>query len=146
MSKFSRPFICVLVPLIAAGCSMANLVGTEDMRPEPAPEPDYRRIVAEGVKPNLKDALAYGPLEVSPIRRTTRVQYGDWMVCVKGRREDHPVYFGVFMREHRILNWGEAVIVDRCEAEEYEPLPPPPAPPPPPPTKQSLPPPAKQRP
>ena len=65
------------------------------------------------------------------------------MVCVRGRREGQPVYFGVFMREHRILNWGEAVILDRCEAEEYEPLPPPPEPLPPlpPPDKQ---PPAKQ--
>src|SRR5262249_46648977 len=105
MGKTLHRFICVLVPLIAAGCSMANLMGTEDMRPEPAPEPDYRRIVAEGVKPNLKDTLAFAPLEISPIRRTTRNQYGDWMVCVRGRREARPVYFGVFMKEHRILNW-----------------------------------------
>jgi hypothetical protein len=144
MGKILKQFSCVLASLIAAGCSMANLMGTEDMRPEPAPEPDYRRIVAEGVKPNLKDALAFGPLEVSPIRRTTRTQYGDWMVCVRGRREAHAVYFGVFMREHKILNWAEAVIVDRCEAEEYEPLPPPPEPPPPLPGKQL--PPAKPRP
>src|SRR5438045_3025498 len=60
MSKFFQRFICVLAPLIAAGCSMANLMGTEDMRPEAMPEPDYRRIVAEGVKPNLKDVLAFG--------------------------------------------------------------------------------------
>jgi hypothetical protein len=141
MSKFSRSLSCVLVPLIAAGCSMTNLMGTEDNRPEPAPEPDYRRIVAEGVKPNLKEnMLAYGPLEISPIRRTTRTQYGDWMVCVRGRRQDQAVYFGVFMREHRILNWGQAVIVDRCEAEEYEPLPPPPEPPPPPPPNKQTPP------
>ena len=137
MSTLLRPFICLLAPLIAAGCSMANLTGTVDNRPEPEPEPDYRKIVSNGIKPNLKDVMAFAPLEVSPIRRTTRTQYGDWMVCVRGRREDRPVYFGVFMKDHRILNWGEAVIIDRCETEEYEPLPPPePPPPPPPPSKQ----------
>ena len=140
MSKFLRQFIGILALLIAAGCSMATLTGTVDNRPEPAPEPDYRRIVSDGVKPNLKDAMAYGPLEISPIRRTARTQYGEWMVCVRGRREDHPVYFGVFMKEHKILNWGEAVIVDRCEAEEYEPLPPPEPPPPPPPVGKENPP------
>jgi hypothetical protein len=129
-SKVFRASLSALATLLATACSVANLTTAVDTRPEPEPEPDYRRIVAAGIKANLKEVTAFAPLEISPIRRTTATQYGDWMVCVRGKRNDGPAYFGVFMREHKILNWGEAVIVDRCEAEAYEPLPPPEEPPP----------------
>jgi hypothetical protein len=108
--------------LIAAGCSMANLSATIDTRNEPAPELEYKSIVAIGIKQNLKTYPSFGPLEISPIRRTTVTQYGDWMACVKGTRNDRPVYFGVSIKEHKIVSFGESVILDRCETDQYEPF------------------------
>jgi len=100
---------------------MANLTATVDTRTEPAPEPDYQKIVAGGVKANLKNA-SFGPFEISGIRRSSIMQYGDWMVCVKGMRNDRPVYFGVSLKDHQIVRFEESAIIDRCEIEQYEPL------------------------
>lgn len=79
--------------------------------------------MAAGAKENLKNPALYGPLQISAIRRSAPIQYGDWAVCVKGMQDDHPVYFGVFMREHKIVSWGDSVIVDQCATEQYEPMP-----------------------
>jgi hypothetical protein len=118
----SRSSVCVIAVLLAAGCSVANLTATVDTRTEPPPEPDYQKIVVAGVKANLKNA-SFGPLEISAIRRSAITQYGDWIVCVKGMRNDRPVYFGVSIKEHTIVRFEESAIIDRCEAEQYEPLP-----------------------
>jgi len=115
--------IGALATLLAAGCSLANLSGAGDTRNDVAPEPDYRKIVAAGIKVHLKEPASFGPLEISAIKRTVLTQSGDWMVCVKGVRNDRPVYFGVFMREHAIVRFEESVAIDRCGAEQYEPLP-----------------------
>jgi hypothetical protein len=122
-SRGFRFCILALAASIAAGCSTANLSGTADTGNEPPPEPDYRKIVAAGVKENLKEVTSFGPLEMSAIRRSAPTQYGDWMVCVKGRRSDRPVYFAAFIRDHKILTFGESVGVDRCADEQYEALP-----------------------
>jgi hypothetical protein len=114
-----RSFLWALATLVAAGC--VNLAGTADTRTEPAPEPDYRNIVAAAVKGNLTNPASFAPLEISAIKRSAAI-FGDWAVCVKGLREGQPAYFTVFIKEHRVEKWREAVIVDRCPAEQYEPL------------------------
>jgi hypothetical protein len=116
--------VWALAASIAAACSTADRSGPADTRNEPPPEPDYRKIVAAGVKANLKELASFGPLEMSAIRRSAPTQYGDWTVCVKGRRSDRPVYFSAFLRDHAIITFGESVGVDRCADEQYEPLPP----------------------
>jgi hypothetical protein len=121
-----RSLLWALVALVAAGC--VNLAGTADTRNEPPPEPDYRNIVAAAVTGNLTNAASFAPLQISAIKRSAAI-FGDWTVCVKGARDGQPAYFTVFIREHKVEKWREAVIVDQCPAEQYEPLAWPPAPP-----------------
>jgi hypothetical protein len=123
MSKLFRSSIWALATSIAAGCT--SLSGSTDPLTEPAPEPDYKKIVAAAAAGNLKDPASFGPLQISAIKRSAATQYGDWAVCVKGMQNDRPIYFGVAIREHKIVSWGQAVIVDRCATEQYEPMAPP---------------------
>jgi hypothetical protein len=109
----------VLATLITAGCT--NLSVTD--RSEPTPEPDYRKIVAAGVKEHVKNPASFGLLQISGLKRSAPTQYGDWAVCVKGTENDRPVYFAVFISDHKIVTWGDSVIVDRCATEQYEPMP-----------------------
>jgi hypothetical protein len=123
MTIMGQSSVWILATLIVAGCSMANLSGTIDTRNEPLAEPDYRKIVAVGLKENLKNSKVTGPFEISAIRRSAITQYGDWIVCVKGLWSDRPVFFSVSIKEHKIVRFEMSAIIDRCETEQYEPLP-----------------------
>jgi hypothetical protein len=62
---------------------------------EPEAEPNYQKMVANGVAAHLPNRASFGPMEISSIRRTRLTEPGDWMVCVKTSIEGRDAYFGV---------------------------------------------------
>jgi hypothetical protein len=117
-----RSSLGVIAMLAVAGCSSANLSFDPPPSKEPEPEPDYQKLVASSANTNLKDRASFGPLEISPIRRTRLTEPGDWMVCVKTTVRGHDAYFGAFIQEHQVIAWRQAVLIDECEKESYQPL------------------------
>jgi hypothetical protein len=117
-----RSSLGVVTILAVAGCSSANLSFDPLPSKEPEPEPDYQKLVASSANTNLKDRVSFGPLEISPIRRTRLTEPGDWMVCAKTTVRGHDAYFGAFIQEHQVIAWRQAVLIDECEKESYQPL------------------------
>ena len=69
-----------------------------------------------------KDRAAMGPFEVAQVRQTRLTQPGDWFACVRTTMQEKPLYFAVFMREGKVVDRRQAVVIDECSAEHFHPL------------------------
>jgi len=88
--------------------------------PDPAPT-DYQALVAKDLA-DLKAKTGMGALEISPVRPTQLAQPGDWFACVRGSVEERPVHYAVFIRDGKVVDRRQAVLIDGCAQEEFHPL------------------------
>jgi hypothetical protein len=82
---------------------------------------DYQALVANNLR-ELKDRTSLGPLEISPLRQTRLAQPGDWFACVRTTVQEQPTHFALFIREGRVIERRQAVLVDGCAQEQFQPL------------------------
>jgi hypothetical protein len=93
-----------------------------DVSPSADPSPvDYQTLVAKDLE-TLKDRSSMGPFEISPLRNTRLAQPGDWMACVRTTIHERPTYFAVFMHDGHVVERRQAVMIDQCAQEEFQPL------------------------
>jgi hypothetical protein len=110
------------VAAVLGGCSSTffSLPDTPtSLDPGPA---DYQALVANNLR-ELKDRTSLGPLEISPLRQTRLAQPGDWFACVRTTVQEQLTHFAFFIREGRVIERRQAVLVDGCAQEQFQPLP-----------------------
>ncbi len=114
-----------LVPLLVflgvhlGGCSLGTMLETSSAV-EPEGEPDYRKLIAQGVQGFLPGLPPATVTEVSDLRRSMPVQPGDWIACVRRTGNKDTALFAVFFKSHRIDTVRRAVEIDKCEDATYE--------------------------
>jgi hypothetical protein len=116
-----RPCIGTVVAAVLGGCSSTffSLPDTPtSLDPGPA---DYQALVAKNLL-ELKDRTSLGSLEISPLRQTRLAQSGDWFACVRTTVQEQLTHFAFFIREGRVIEWRQAVLVDGCAQEQFQPL------------------------
>jgi len=117
-----RAYLSLLAAVTVGGCS-STFFFLPDAPPSVEPSPaDYQAWVAKDLG-NLKDRSSMGPFEISPLRSTRLAQPGDWIACVRTTIQERPTYFAVFIREGRVVERRQAVVIDQCAQEEFQPLP-----------------------
>jgi hypothetical protein len=100
------------------GCSLSSSDVPMSLNPPPV---NYHSLVATNVDPLKGHASA--AFEISPLRKTRSAQPGDWFVCVRTIMQDRPAYFAVFLAEDRVIERRQAVAIDECARESYQPFP-----------------------
>jgi hypothetical protein len=116
-----RPCACAVAASLLSGCSSTFFfLPDTPMALESGPA-DYQAAVAKDLD-QLKARAPMGPLEVSPLRPTRLAQPGDWFVCVRTTIQERPTYFAVFLREGRVIDRRQAVVIDGCADEQFQPL------------------------
>ena len=112
---------CAVAMTLLGGCSSTFFFLSDTVEPGPAPT-DYQQLVAKDFAP-LKVRLGMGTLEISPVRPTRLAQPGDWFACVRTNIQERKVHYAVFMRDGKVTDRREAVVIDACPQEEFQPLP-----------------------
>src|SRR5262245_3179128 len=112
-----RLLISVLLGMLLGGCS-STFFFLPDGPTSPGP-PDYQVLVAK----DLQKIGANGALEISPLRQTQLAQPGDWFACVRTSLQDRPTHIAVFLRDGKVIDRRQAVVVDGCAQEQFQPLP-----------------------
>ena len=120
-SPMWRVSACAVALTLLGGCSSTFFFLPDTIEPAPAPA-DYQQLVAKDLAP-LKAKLELGPMEISPGRPTRLAQPGDWFACVRTSIKDRKVHYAVFMRDGKVTDRREAVLVDGCPQQEFHPLP-----------------------
>jgi hypothetical protein len=107
--------------LALGSCSMLDLVESSPA-PESAagPEPAYRQIASREIKAILGDPAKAGTLEISRPRLIDALKGRSWLFCLKGEAAaDAPRYYAVFIQSGKIVDSRAAVVLDRCEQQDY---------------------------
>jgi len=116
-----RPSLVILVATLLGGCS-STFFFLPDGPPSPETGPaDYQALVAKDLN-NLQNLGSKGPFEISPLRQTQLTQPGDWFACVRTSVQDRPTYIAVFLRDGRVIDRRQAVLVDGCIQEQFQPM------------------------
>jgi len=116
-----RPVAGFVALTILGGCSSSFFFMPEtpvSLEPGPA---NYHTLIANDLR-TLKDRPAMGPIEVTQLRQTRLAQPGDWFACVRTTLQEKPLYFAVFMREGKVIDRRQAVRIDECSSEHFQPL------------------------
>ena len=116
-----RLSILVLVGMLLGGCSSTFFFLPDAPTPESGPA-DYQVLVAKDMN-KLPSRGGLGSLEISPLRQTQLAQPGQWFACVRGGAQDRPTYIAVFLRDGQVIDRRQAVLVDGCTQEQFQPLP-----------------------
>jgi hypothetical protein len=118
-----RPYIGILVATLLGGCSSTFFfLPDTPASPDPGPGPvDYQALIAKDLR-QLKERESMGPFEISALRQTQLAQPGDWFACVRTSIQDRPALIAVFMREGRVVDRRQAVVIDGCAQQEFHPL------------------------
>jgi hypothetical protein len=112
---------CAVVATLLGGCSSTFFfLPDAPAAPDPAPA-GYQDLVAKDLN-LLKARLGMGPLEISPVHETRLAQPGDWYACVRTNIQERQVHFAVFMRAGKVIDRREAVVIDGCAQDEFQPL------------------------
>lgn len=116
--------VIAVAALILAGCSIFEPPGPPANTLEPGPEADYAKLVASnGTVKTLRAKASYAPFEISGLRRAVAPQLGEWATCLRTSEAGRPVYFGVLMKGRIVSDVRLAVAIDRCEHDQFLPLP-----------------------
>jgi len=123
-SSMLRPYIGIVLGTLLGGCSstfffLPDNTGSLDHGQGPV---DYQVLVANDLR-QLKKSESAGSFEISPLRRTQLTQPGDWFACVRTNVQDRPAHIAVFMRDGRVIDRRQAVVIDGCAQEQFQPLP-----------------------
>lgn len=111
--------------LMLAGCSIFDPPGPPVSGLEPGPQADYVKLVAAfGTVRSLRAKAAYAPFEISGLRPAVAPQLGEWVTCLRTSEAGRPVHFAVLMMGRTVRDVRMAVTIDRCEQEQFLPLPP----------------------
>jgi hypothetical protein len=119
--------IGTVVAAVLGGCSSTFFILPDTPTSLDAGPADYQALVANNLR-ELKDRTSLGPLEISPLRQTRLAQPGDWFACVRTTVQEQLTHFA-FIREGRVIERRQAVLVDGCAQEQFQPLPEQPRPP-----------------
>jgi hypothetical protein len=88
------------------------------------PGPDYKQLVADsGWVATVRNNPSHPLMEISDLKRTEGPQPGDWMTCLRTAEGARLIYYGIFFKGFDISDYRLSVIIDRCEQEQYSPLP-----------------------
>lgn len=112
---------CAGAVTLLGGCSSTFFFLPDTSEPAPAPT-DYQQLVAKDMA-SMKARLGMGALEISPLRPTRLAQPGDWFACVRTNIQERKVHYAVFMRDGKVTDRREAVVIDGCPQQEFQPLP-----------------------
>ncbi len=119
--RVSLPWKGIAAALLVGACSLGPAL--EAPAPsEPAGEPNYRKLILDGVPSLLSGMPPWTVMEVSALRRSLPVQPGDWTACLRRTAETETTLFAVFFKSQRIDSVRRALLVDKCENESYAPL------------------------
>ena len=121
-SNMLRPYIGLVAGTLLGGCSSTFFFLPDTPTPLESGPADYQVLVAKDLR-HLKDRETMGPFEISPLRQTQLAQPGDWFACVRTSIQDRPTHIAVFMREGRVIDRRQAVVIDGCAQEQFQPLP-----------------------
>jgi hypothetical protein len=102
-------------------------------------QPDYRRIVSQGIKATFPN-LPAGDWEISGVRPVQHIKGPAWLTCLRVDPGGNPQQYAIFIQNNSILEGRVAVAIDQCHKEAYSPLPPPEPEKPPAPTRNVAPP------
>ena len=117
----SRPYIGLLVGTLLGGCSSTFFFLPDtpvSLDPGPA---DYQVLVARDLR-QLKNRESMRSFEISPLRQTQLAQPGDWFACVRTSVQERPTHIAVFLRDGKVIERRQAVLVDGCTQEQFQPL------------------------
>jgi hypothetical protein len=112
---------CAVAVILLGGCSSTFFFLPDAAEPAPAPT-DYQQLVAKDMA-TLKAKLGTGAMEISPVRPSRLAQPGDWFACVRTTVQERKVHYAVFMRDGKVTDRREAVVIDGCPQQEFQPLP-----------------------
>ena len=121
VGQMLRPVAGFVALTILSGCSSTFFFIPEtpvSLEPGPA---DYHTLIANDLR-GLKDRPSMGPIEVTQLRQTRLAQPGDWFACVRTTLQEKPMYFAVFMREGKVVERRQAVMIDECSTDHFQPL------------------------
>lgn len=109
------------VILLAGGCTFFFEV-QESVQPDPAPDPEQKRIIFAEVRRITGAMKAAGSSEISDVG-PNEAQSGpeNWTVCSRVNFSGEMRYFTFFVRGEKVVTWRPAVINDRCEVRSYIP-------------------------
>jgi hypothetical protein len=119
-------FVVAMIAVSLGGCAPIL-----DYSPHSAIEEDadyvrtqssYRQLAVEQVKA-LKLPGGLVQPSISPLRKSHLVALADWMACVQGEGEGQQRYFAIFYRDKKVTDFRQAVAIDRCDGDTFEPLP-----------------------
>jgi hypothetical protein len=112
---------CAVAVMLLGGCSSTFFFLPDAAEPAPAPA-DYQQLVAKDLV-TMKAQLGMGAMEISSVRPTRLAQPGDWFACVRTNIKERKVHYAVFMRDGKVTDRREAVVIDGCPQQEFHPLP-----------------------
>ena len=115
----------MLAAVALGACSSAAMpepAQTGDHKPWPGS--DYRQLVADNAFiVTLRKKTSYSMFEISDLRRSAGSEPGDWMTCLRTGVNGKLRYFGVFFKDFEVIDYRLSVVINRCEQEQYSPLP-----------------------
>jgi hypothetical protein len=82
---------------------------------------NYRQLALAQVSQLKYSGGLLGPA-ISPLRKSHLVALADWMACIQGEGEGQHKIFAIFYRDRQVTDFRQAVVIDRCEQDTYEPL------------------------
>ena len=82
---------------------------------------NYRQLALAQVSQLKYSGGLVGPA-ISPLRKSHLVALADWMACIQGEGEGQRKMFAIFYRDRQVTDFRQAVVIDRCEQDSYEPL------------------------
>ena len=119
---FMRWVLLLPVLLLAGGCTFFFEV-QESVLPDPAPDPEQKRIIFTEVRRITGSMKAAGASAISDVG-ANEAQSGpeNWTVCSRTSFAGDIRYFTFFVRGAKVVTWRPAVINDRCEVREFTPF------------------------
>lgn len=123
-----RAAFVMIAALMLGGCSSGAGVFDTPARQafaDDTPESYYKFLVANHpTTKTLRSEARMAPLQVSGLRQAVAPQPGDWMTCLRawnlGKGE---TFYAVFIRNREIIEFRSGIGIDRCEGEQFSPLP-----------------------
>ena len=117
-----RPLVGAVALAMLGGCSSTFFFLPETPMALDQGPTDYQALVAKDLVA-LPNRSSMGPLEISPLRQTRLAQPGDWFACVRTTLQERPIFFAVFIRDGKVIDRRQAVVVDGCAEQRFAPLP-----------------------
>ncbi len=106
--------------LVLGGCSFF----WEDIGKQPDPAP-FLATSAEDIRKAADSEKLTAPLEVAGPIAANSISIAPWIVCVRSgaSEQSRQRVYSVFFREGKVSSIQASAIVDRCEAQNFVPLP-----------------------